>query len=122
MVGGNMRQAGPLAAAGIVALETMVDRLEQDHASAKRLARGLNALDAGLVDPQDVETNLVKVQVPENGAPAAEWSARLEREGIRVSPCEKYALRFVTHRHVGDSEVDAAVTAFTRVWSETRKR
>ena len=118
MVGGNMRQAGPLAAAGIVALETMAARLTQDHASAKRLARGLHALDAALVDPDEVETNLVKVEVPQSGPPAAQWSARLEREGVRVSPCEKYALRFVTLRHIGEADVDAAIAAFARVWSD----
>jgi threonine aldolase len=116
MVGGNMRQAGPLAAAGVVALETMVDRLSQDHATAQRLARGLHALDPCFADPEEVETNLVKVQVPQDGPAAAEWSARLEREGIRVSPCERHALRFVTHRHIGEREVDAAIEAFACVW------
>jgi threonine aldolase len=115
MLGGNMRQAGPLAAAGIVALETMVARLEEDHATAKKLARGLHALNATFVDPDDVETNLVKVRVPEDGAPAARWSAELERAGVRVSPCERYALRFVTHRHIGDADVDQVVRAFGAV-------
>jgi threonine aldolase len=114
MVGGNMRQAGPIAAAGIVALETMVDRLDQDHAAAKRLAHGLERIDATLVDPADVETNIVKVQVPATGAAAAQWSAMLKREGVLVSPCERHALRFVTHRHIGDAEVDHALSAFTR--------
>ncbi|HET9664676.1 MAG TPA: threonine aldolase family protein, partial [Burkholderiales bacterium] len=54
MVGGNMRQAGPLAAAGIVALDTMVDRLTEDHRTAKRLAEGLHRIDASLVDPREV--------------------------------------------------------------------
>jgi threonine aldolase len=116
MVGGNMRQAGPLAAAGVVALETMVTRLSQDHATAQRLARGLHALDPCFVDPEEVETNLVKVQVPQDGPAAAEWSSRLERAGIRVSPCERHALRFVTHRHIGEREVDVALEAFAGVW------
>jgi len=112
MVGGNMRQAGPLAAAGIVALETMTGRLDQDHATAKRLAQGLHGIDPKLVDPADVETNLVKVEVPAKGPEAAEWSAALAKENVRVSPCERYALRFVTHRHIDDSEIDAALQAF----------
>ena len=115
MVGGNMRQAGPLAAAGIVALETMVDRLDQDHASAKRLAHGLHRIDPKLVDPSDVETNLVKVQVPQSGPEASAWSAALEKVQVRVSPCERYALRFVTHRHIGDAEIDQALSAFEKV-------
>lgn len=116
MVGGNMRQAGPLAAAGLVALTTMVDRLEQDHATAKRLARGLQAIDDGLVDVKAVETNIVKVDVPANGPTAAQWSAALEKRGVRVSPCERYALRFVTHRHIAEPEVDHALDAFRAEW------
>jgi threonine aldolase len=122
LVGGNMRQAGPLAAAGILALETMVNRLRDDHASAQRLARGLHAIDASLVDPADVETNLVKVEVPRGGPEAAEWSARLLREGVRVSPCERFALRFVTHRHVGEAEIDQAVDAFATLWQRVITR
>jgi threonine aldolase len=118
MLGGNMRQAGPLAAAGIVALETMPGRLGDDHASAQRLARGLHAIDPAWVAPEHVETNLVKVQVPETGADAAAWSARLEREGVRVSPCERYALRFVTHRHVGPREIDETLRVFASVAKE----
>lgn len=116
MVGGNMRQAGPLAAAGIVALETMAARLEQDHAAARRLAAGLHRIDRSLVDPDDVETNLVKVRLPPRGPDAAAWSAALAKAGVLVSPCERYALRFVTHRHVGDGEVDAAIEAFSKLW------
>ena len=116
MLGGNMRQAGPLAAAGIVALETMVNRLKEDHATAKQLAKGLHRIDSGLVDPAEVETNIVKVAVPANGRRAAEWSAHLKVRGVLVSPCEPYALRFVTHRHIGDAEIHEVISAFAAVW------
>jgi threonine aldolase len=117
MVGGNMRQAGPLAAAGIVALETMVERLAQDHATARRLAKGLHRIDPALVNPADVETNIVKVAVPVNGRTAEKWSAELKKRRVLVSPCARYALRFVTHRHIGEPEVDEAVSAFAAVWN-----
>ena len=117
MVGGNMRQAGPLAAAGIVALETMVHRLAEDHRTAKRLAEGFHRIDASLVAPGGVETNLVRVDVKKGGRRAAEWSRALKDHGILVSPCDPYALRFVTHRHIGDAEVDAALAAFATLWS-----
>jgi threonine aldolase len=120
MVGGNMRQAGPLAAAGIVALETMTARLAEDHATAKRLAQGLNRIDPTLVDPAHVDTNLVKVQVPADGPEAAVWSAELAKENVRVSPAERHALRFVTHRHIGEADIDAAVAAFSRVSKKLR--
>ena len=119
MVGGNMRQAGPLAAAGMVALENMAERLAQDHASAKRLAQGLHRIDASLVDPAEVETNIVKVEVPKNGRNASEWSAQMNQRGVLVSPCETYALRFVTHRHIGEAEADEAVKAFSEIWQGT---
>jgi threonine aldolase len=118
MVGGNLRQAGPLAAAGIVALETMVARLEEDHATAKRLAAGLNAIDAELTDPREVETNIVRVEVRKSGRRAAQWSADMQENGIRVAPADGWALRFVTHRHIGPAEVDAAVSAFADLWNK----
>ena len=117
-----MRQAGPLAAAGIVALRTMVTRLAEDHTSAKRLARGLAALDATLVDVDEVQTNIVKVQLPQHGDTAAQWSQALEHRGIRVSPCERYALRFVTHRHIGEREIDVALNAFESARTSARPR
>jgi threonine aldolase len=117
MVGGNMRQAGPLAAAGLVALDTMVDRLEQDHRTAQRLARGLQEIDRRLCDALEVETNIVKVEVPAQGRDAAAWSAALEKRGVRVSPCERHALRFVTHRHIGEAEIDATLDAFNSEWT-----
>jgi len=116
MVGGNMRQAGPLAAAGIVALETMADRLVEDHQTAKRLAEELNQIDASLCDPKDVETNLVRVDVRKSGRRAAQWSADLKTKGVLVAPADTHALRFVTHRHISAPDVDTAVSAFAELW------
>jgi threonine aldolase len=119
MVGGNMRQAGPLAAAGIVALETMVDRLGEDHQTAKRLAEGLHRIDASLCDPKDVETNLVRLDVRKSGRRAAQWSADLKAKGVLVAPADVYLLRFVTHRHISAPDVDAAVNAFAGLWKKS---
>ena len=118
MVGGNMRQAGPLAAAGILALNTLVDRLKDDHASAKRLAVGLQKIDARLCNANDVETNLVRVDLAASKRSATEWSADMERKGVRVSPASATSLRFVTHRHAGNAEVDAAISAFAALWQQ----
>jgi len=116
MVGGNMRQAGPLAAAGIVALETMVNRLPEDHQTAKRLAEGFHRIDASLCDPKDVETNLVRVDLRKSGRRAAQWSAELKTKGVLVAPADIWTLRFVTHRHIAAPDVDAAVNAFASLW------
>jgi threonine aldolase len=116
MVGGNMRQAGPIAAAGIVALENMVERLPEDHRTAQRLAAGLHKIDTSIVDPALVETNLVRVSVRASGRKAAEWSTDLKKRNVRVSPCAMWDLRFVTHRHIGDAEIDEALRAFAGLW------
>ena len=120
MVGGNMRQAGPLAAAGIVALESMIERLKDDHASAKRLAHKLHDLDSSFVDPTEVETNIVKVEVPANGPAAPAWSAALKKRGVLVNPCEPFALRFVTHRDLAEADIDRAAAAFAETWTDMR--
>jgi threonine aldolase len=116
MVGGNMRQAGPLAAAGIVALENMVARLPEDHRTAKRLAAGLNKIDASIVDPALIETNLVRASVRACAHAAADLSKMLAQKGVRVAPGAGPELRFVTHRHIGDAEVDQALVAFAEAW------
>ena len=118
MVGGNMRQAGPLAAAGIVALENMVARLPEDHQMAKRLATGLNKIDASIVDPASVETNLVRVTVRASGRKAVEWSEALKKRSVRVSPCATWDLRFVTHRHAREAQIDETIAAFAAEWKK----
>jgi threonine aldolase len=119
MLGGNMRQAGPLAAAGIVALETMVTWLEHDHETAQRLAQKLHHIDPRVVDPADVETNIVKAELPKDRQTAAEWSAVLRGHGILVSPSARYTLRFVTHRHISEADIDEAVSAFAAVYEKS---
>lgn len=118
MVGGNMRQAGPLAAAGIIAIETMVNRLAEDHQTARRLAESLQRVDPSLCDPKDVETNLVRVDVKKSGRRAAQWSADLKSQGVLVAPADIHVLRFVTHRHISAPDVDAAVSVFAELWKK----
>jgi threonine aldolase len=116
MVGGNLRQAGSIAAAGIVALETMIDRLADDHATAKRLARGLHSVDPSLVNPDDIETNIVRVNLRDSGRYAVQWSEDFKARGIAVSPGDSVSLRFVTHRHISNADVDTAIAACGEIW------
>ena len=105
MLGGGMRQAGILAAAGLYALEHNVERLAEDHANAERLARGLAG--AGLqVDP--VQTNMVFAAIPRDSVPALK--AHLAEQGIVaiVGP----RMRMVTHLDVDAADIDRAVAAF----------
>lgn len=109
MLGSGMRQAGIIAAAGIVALERMVDRLAEDHANARRLGEGLAGLPGLGVDLERVQTNMVYVDVSELGLSAAEFSQRLRERQVLANPTYGTRLRFVTHYGIGPAEIDYAL-------------
>jgi threonine aldolase len=114
MLGGGMRQAGILAAAGIVALETMVDRLAEDHANAKRLAQGLDAIRGISLAQEDVPTNIVMFELsPE--LPAGDFNQRLEASGVKVNPRGGNLFRAVTHRMISSADIDEALTRMASV-------
>jgi threonine aldolase len=117
MVGGGMRQAGIMAAAGIVALDRMIDRLADDHGRARRLAEGLHAIDPRLSDPRLVETNIVMVEIAHTGADAKAWLSALEEAGLRCGAWSGQSLRLVTHRHIDDAAVDQALAIIRAVSS-----
>jgi threonine aldolase len=114
-LGGNVRQIGHMAAAGIVALETMVDRLADDHANARRLAEGINAVHEGLVDMSTCQTNIVSVDTGALGRPAPEVIAALEAKGVRSLALDRYRLRFVTHHDVSSEQVECALGVIAEV-------
>lgn len=113
MVGGGMRQAGIIAAAGIVALRTMIDRLAEDHAHARRLAEGLADISGLHVNLERVRTNMVLVEVKPPRT-AADFSARLKEEGVLALPVDPVTVRMVTHRHITAPMVDRATTVAKR--------
>jgi len=115
MVGGGMRQAGVMAAAGIVAPETMVDRLADDHRRAKRLAEGLHAIDPQLSDPHEVESNIVMIEVGHTTGDARAWMAALGSAGLQCGAWSRKSLRMVTHRHIDDAAVDQALDIVRKV-------
>ena len=115
MVGGGMRQAGVMAAAGIVALERMIDRLAEDHRRARRIAEGIHAIDPRLADPREVETNIVMVEVGHSGGGAKAWISALESAGLAAGAWSRKSIRLVTHRHIDDAAVDRAVAVFRSV-------
>lgn len=116
MVGGNLRQAGVIAAAGIVALEEMIDRLAEDHARAKRLAEGLARIDTSLVDPAGVETNIVRLDVAKSGRRAEVWVEALKGKGVLAGVWSPWQIRMVTHRHITDADVDRVVATVAELW------
>jgi threonine aldolase len=106
MVGGGTRQVGAVAAAGIVALETMIERLAEDHANARALAERLAALPEFDFDPEDVETNIIAARL-RNGA-MAEVLPRLTAAGVQATALGPTTLRFVTHYPLDRAAVDEA--------------
>jgi len=116
MIGGGMRQAGVVAAAGIVALNQMVERLKDDHATARAIAEGLRAIDKDFIDPQEVETNILMVNVGHTSGSASQWVAALAEHEVDIRAWSPTSLRIVTHRHIGDADADAAVEAFRSVY------
>lgn len=117
MVGGGMRQAGVIAAAGIVSLEQMVDRLAEDHANAAALAEGLTALPGIEVETVPVRTNIVffRVNRPDLDAPAL--TARLESAGVRMLALDPCRVRAVTNYHVTAEDIQAVLSAMRTILS-----
>jgi threonine aldolase len=109
LFGGAMRQAGIVAAAGVYALRHNIDRLAEDHARARRLAEGL--ADAGLpVDPEDVETNFVQMDVAPLGLTYSDALERLHQAGVGFSgTIHPTVLRAVTHLDVTDEDIERAI-------------
>jgi threonine aldolase len=114
MVGGGMRQAGIMAAAGIVALERMIDRLEEDHANARMLAEGLR--DMGFkIDMESVQTNMVFVSGAPGETTMEGWVAELRSRGYLMNtPSKTGRMRMVTHYGVLREDI----VAFLGITSE----
>ena len=115
VLGGGMRQAGILAAAGILALTKMTDRLAEDHANARRLAEGLAELKGISIDPDAVRTNIVFFETNDDDVAAEQLAAELAAEGVRVLPTGKKRLRAVTHYHITTEDIDHALGVFDEV-------
>jgi threonine aldolase len=120
VVGGGMRQAGVLAAAGLVALEEMVDRLAEDHANARKLAEGLAEVDGIRINPGDVKTNLVFFQLTSPAITSDRLAQDLKAHGVLVLPRNKQELRAVTNYHVTPSDIAYAVEVFQRLMEAHR--
>jgi len=115
-LGGGMRQSGVVAAAGIVALETMVERLADDHERARRLAAILAERFEGCVDPARIETNIVcapLARLPEGIVD------RLEQRGVRCGTIDARTVRFVTHKDVDDADIEHVRGALDEIAGET---
>lgn len=111
VLGGGLRQAGILAAAGIFALTEMVDRLKEDHANARRLADGLAEIEGIGIDPAGIRTNIVFFRIDRPGLTPDRLAERLREKGVRVGPKPPDQIRAVTNLHVSTGDIDYALDA-----------
>lgn len=115
--GGGMRQAGILAAAGLVALEESPKRLHLDHENARRLAEGAGVLKGIAIDAERVRTNIVIFDVAETGKTSADICAALKAEGILASPFGT-AIRMVTHCDVSRQDIEKTIGSLAKILGE----
>lgn len=109
-MGGGMRQAGILAAAGLVALKS-IDRLAEDHRNARSLAEGLSQIKGIKVDLEQVQTNMVYVEVDN----AAVFVSKLEENGVKANAVAANAVRFVTSREVTREDIEKVIEIVSRI-------
>lgn len=115
VLGGGMRQAGVIAAAGIVALEQMVERLADDHHHARRLAEGLAEMPGIRLDPASVQTNIVIFGLADSLPDAAGFCQRLAAEGVKMLAIGPRQVRAVTHYGIEAADIEQALTIVNRV-------
>ncbi len=115
LLGGGMRQAGVLAAAGIVALEEMVERLADDHANACKLAQGLAEMPGISVDPGQIHTNIVYFGVDRKDMTVEELVKRLDENGARMLPVGPGRIRAVTHYGITAGDIEQTLSAMAEV-------
>jgi threonine aldolase len=111
LLGGGMRQVGIIAAAGIVALTEMIDRLIEDHRRAKELAEGIHQLPGIELDPNDVETNIIFLKFNHSRISLQEFLNKLKEKGILALGLGN-RIRLVTHKDINDEDIDRTIQAF----------
>jgi threonine aldolase len=113
--GGGMRQVGVLAAAGLHALDHHVARLADDHERARRIARAVAEMGAGLCDPARVQTNIVVIDLPPGGGAAADVASAAAARGVLVGALGPRTIRLVTHLDVDDAAIATAAGVLREV-------
>lgn len=119
MLGGGMRQAGIIAAPGIVALEKMVDRLAEDHKNARILAEGLAKFEGINIELDTVQTNIVKFDISGLSLSPKEFLSKLQENGVKASGYGGSIMRMVTHRHIKKEDIEYTLNIVENVISHT---
>ncbi|MGB9789116.1 MAG: low-specificity L-threonine aldolase [Thermotoga caldifontis] len=120
ILGGGMRQAGVLAAAGIIALTRMVDRLKEDHENAKFLAMKLREIGYS-VNVEDVETNMVILKTDNLKVNAHQFLSAMREKGVLAVAFSDTSIRLVTHNDVSREDIEEALNAFEELFREFRR-
>ncbi len=119
MLGGGMRQAGIIAAPGIVALKKMVDRLAEDHKNARILAEGLAKFEGINIKLDTVQTNIVKFDISGLSLSPKEFLSKLQENGVKASGYGGSIMRMVTHRHIKKEDIEYTLNIVENVISHT---
>jgi threonine aldolase len=120
VLGGGMRQAGIIAAAGIVALEQMVDRIHEDHTNAAKLARGIAGLHGLSIDPETVRTNIVYFLVDVRMLGAEDLVERLGAAGVKMLNLGPDCIRAVTHYGITSDDIDRTLSIMVEAVQASR--
>jgi len=114
-IGGGMRQAGHMAAAGVVALEKMMARLEEDHENAARLAAGLAAIDGRLINRDDQLTNIVHINFAAAGKQAAPIVRALSESSVKIKQIDDGTCRMITHWGIVKDDIDTVLALYKKI-------
>ena len=118
MLGGGMRQVGIIAAAGIIALEKMINRLKEDHQNARILGESLYKIEKVEVDLDTIQTNMVYLNLEKSGMGTYDFISKLAKYNVLVSPRPPHHVRMVTHHDIDEKDIYTAVEAVKNVVSE----
>jgi threonine aldolase len=121
MFGGGMRQAGVIAAAGLLALEKSPSRLHIDHKNARRLAEGVAKIPGFAIDPAKVRTNIIIFDCSKTGKTAVEWCEILYQRGVWAQDTALHSVRLVTHCDVDGAGIERALTVLQDAAMQTQK-
>jgi threonine aldolase len=122
MLGGGMRQAGIIAAPGIIALEKMIPRLDEDHKNAKFLAKGLSDIKGISIDLQHVQTNIVTFEITDSEVQADVFTSKLKEKGLLALATDKKRIRMVTHRGIERTHVERALNITETIFKELERK
>ena len=113
MVGGGMRQSGHLAAAGIIALNDLTKRLEEDHSNAQKLAQGIARLKGIVLKPELIKTNIIFFRLEYSNIKPESFLKSLESEGIKILMIQEGIFRIVLHREISETQVEQVIKVIT---------